>query len=60
MVSHGRLGLGGAGILTLAAAISAQTALGTLRGVVLDEQVHAHAAIRGREDAVFEAGPERG
>ena len=38
MFSHTRLGLAGIGVLILVAAASAQTALGTLRGVVLDQQ----------------------
>jgi outer membrane receptor protein involved in Fe transport len=38
MFSHARLGLASVGVLILVAAASAQTALGTLRGVVLDQQ----------------------
>ena len=38
MFSHTRLGLASIGVLIFVAAASAQTALGTLRGVVLDQQ----------------------
>src|SRR5450759_2921747 len=38
MFSHARLGLASVSVLMLVAAASAQTALGTLRGVVLDQQ----------------------
>jgi len=38
MFSHTRLGLASIGVLIIVAAASAQTALGTLRGVVVDQQ----------------------